>query len=216
MPLKKGDFIEIDYIAKDKDTSSIVDLTSEEEAKKNNIHNKNTKYKPVIICIGENQILKGIDEFLINKEANKEYEIEILPEKAFGKKDPKLMKMMPTQEFKKQNINPFPGLQVRMDNIIGTIRTVSGGRTIVDFNHPLAGHTLIYKIKVNKIVKEDDKKIKSILSPISDDVKVFVKEEVAEIDLELPDAFQKEISNKIKQLIPKIKEIKFKNKLKNN
>ena len=103
-----------------------------------------------------------------------------------------------------------------MDNIIGTIRTVSGGRTIVDFNHPLAGHTLIYKIKVNKIVKEDDKKIKSILSPISDDVKVLVKEEVAEIDLELPDAFQKEISNKIKQLIPKIKEIKFKNKLKNN
>jgi len=207
MLLKKGDFVEIDYLATDKETGKVVDLTTEKDAKEHDLYDPKAEYHPKIICLGENQVLEGIDEFLINKESNKEYETEIPSEKAFGKKDPKLMKIMPARDFKKQKITPFPGLQVRFDELTGTVRAVSGGRIIVDFNHPLAGHTLIYKIKVHEIVKDDKKKLGSLIPP---QIKTTIKEKVAEIDMELPEPIQKQFSEKIKKLIPTIKELKFK------
>ena len=51
--------------------------------------------------------------------------------------------------FKKQNIIPYLGLQVNIDGILGIIRTVTPGRAIIDFNHPLSGKNLIYK-RANK------------------------------------------------------------------
>ncbi len=210
MSLKKGDFITIDYTAKDKESNKVFDTTEEQEAKKNNIYNAKIKYKSVTICLGENQILQGIDDFLIDKDQDKEYEIEIPPEKGFGKKDPHLFKIMPAKEFKKQNIAPFPGLHVRFDELQGTIRSVSGGRIIVDFNHILAGHTLVYKIKTHKLVKEDDKKIESLLVHLDKKAKVTIKDKEAEISSSLPEPLQKYFEDKIKQLIPSIKEVKFK------
>ena len=49
-----------------------------------------------------------------------------------------------------QTLNPIPSLPVNIDNLNGIIRTVSGGRVIVDFNHPLSGRVLSYNVKVNK------------------------------------------------------------------
>ena len=60
--MKKGDFIELDFIGRIKSSNEIFDLTSEEEAKKNNLYSENYKYGSVIICIGQGQILKYIDD----------------------------------------------------------------------------------------------------------------------------------------------------------
>jgi len=210
MALKKGDFIEIDYIATDKEMNKIFDLTSEETAKKLGIYNKDSKYGSITICLGENQVIKGLDDSLIGKEVNKEYDIEIPPELGFGKKDPKLLRMIPLRSFKSQKINPFPGLQLNMDGMIGTVRTVSGGRTIVDFNHPLSGHNLSYHVKINRVVTNNKEKIESILSFLSKDYKVSIKERTAEITIKLPEIIQKQIEPSIKKLIPSIKKILFK------
>ena len=149
MKLKKGDFIEIEYIGRIKDDNKVFDLTNEEVAKKEGIHHKDHIYKPVIICLGFNDIIKGLDEELIGKEPGK-YKIEINSEKAFGKKTYDLIKLVPNSIFNKENIRPFPGLQVNIENLIGTIRSVSGGRSLVDFNHPLAGKDIIYEIEIKK------------------------------------------------------------------
>lgn len=210
MTLKKGDFIEIDYIATDKEINKVFDLTSEENAKKLGIFNKDSKYGPIIICIGENQVIKGLDDSLIGKETKKEYDIEIPPESGFGKKDTKLLRMIPSRSFKSQKINPFPGLQINMDGMIGTIRTVSGGRSIVDFNHPLSGHNLLYHITINKVVTNDQEKIESILSFLAKDFKVSIKEATANITIKIPEIIQKQIEGRIKKLIPSIKKIIFK------
>jgi FKBP-type peptidyl-prolyl cis-trans isomerase SlyD len=206
MKTKKGDFIEIDFTAKVKDTSQIFDLTKESEAKKHNLFNPKQTYKPVIICLGENEIIKGLDQELIGKETGKEYKIELPPEKAFGKKNPKLMKLIPTNNFKKQKINPFPGLQLNMDGIIGTVRAVSGGRTIVDFNHPLAGKTLEYDLKINKIITKSEEKIKAMLKT---EAKIELKDKEAKIHADIPEKVQESLKNHIKKLVPEVKKVTF-------
>ena len=72
--IKKHDFIEIEYTGKLED-GGVFDTTSEKVANENHIHNPQMKYGPVVICIGEHQVLKGIDDFLLDKEAGKDYNI---------------------------------------------------------------------------------------------------------------------------------------------
>jgi len=212
MKTKEKDFIEIDYIGKIKETGEIFDLTIEEEAKNLKVYNPKGEYKPLIICLGKKHVVSGLDEQLIDKEINKEYAIEVPHEKAFGSKNPKLMKIVSTNLFLKQKINPVPGLQVNLGNMIGTIRTVTGGRTILDLNHPLAGKTLIYKVKINKIITDDKEKLEGFLKLHLGlkKINISIKEGTATIDKEIPEELSTRLEKEIKEVIPTIKHIKFK------
>ena len=212
MAIKKGDFIELDFIGRLKETNSIFDLTNEKDAKANEVYNPKMKYGPKSICVGEGHLVKGLDEALIGKDL-KEYKIELESEQAFGKKDPKLMKIVNTNIFLKQQIRPFPGLQVNIDNMIGIIKTVSGGRTIVDFNHPLAGHPVVYEIKILKLIKEDKEKLSALLDPAKHlfqlEINVELKDGEATIKSKLPELLEKGFKERIKELIPSIKKLTF-------
>ena len=213
MAIKQNDFIEIDYTGTVKEDNMIFDTTDEKTAKDNDIHNEEMTYGPVIICVGEKQVIKGLDEWIVGKDAG-EYDVSLKPEDAFGRKDAKLLKLIPTNVFFKQQINPVPGLQVNMDGVVGTIKTVSGGRTFVDFNHPLSGKEVSYHVKVHRIVTDDKEKLESIakLQFGSKRTKVEIKEDVAEIDIgiDVPAQVGEQITAKMKELIPTLKDIKFK------
>jgi len=211
MKLKKGDFIEINFIGKIKDSNQIFDLTDEKTAKENNIYNPKIKYGSIIICLGEKHVVSGLDQELIGKEIGKEYKIELKPEQAFGKKNPKLFQLINTAKFKEQNLKPVPGLQVSVDNMLGIIKSVSGGRTLVDFNHPLAGREVIYEIKILRKIDNDREKLKGLLKLIlGKDVNVKIKDGKATIDEKVPDQLEKVLEEKIKALIPGIKQLSFK------
>ena len=149
--ISKKDFIEIEYEGKLKDEDIIFDTTDEKTAKEQGLANEKSEFGPIVICVGEGQVLAGLDKALEGKEPG-DYTVELNPEDAFGKKDAKLIKMIPHSVFRKQNIQVQPGLQVNVDGMIGLIRRVGGGRCLVDFNHPLSGKELVYKIKINKII----------------------------------------------------------------
>jgi FKBP-type peptidyl-prolyl cis-trans isomerase 2 len=121
--------------------------------------------------------------------------------------------MIPYSAFKKQGVEPQPGMQVNVDNMIGIIKTATGGRCLVDFNNPLSGRDVIYEVKVNKIITDDTEKIKSFikLSLNLKEADVKVSEGKAEIKLEkeIPAEIQKMISDKLLPLVPKVKEVKF-------
>ncbi|MBS3150910.1 FKBP-type peptidyl-prolyl cis-trans isomerase [Candidatus Woesearchaeota archaeon] len=213
MAIKKHDFIEIEYTAIIEDTSQIFDTTDEETAKSANIYNKNAKYNPVVICVGENQILKGLDESLVGKQLKEaEYEIQLQPEDAFGKKNPKLLQLVSQSSFRKQNIIPYPGLQINLDGIMGTIRTVTPGRIIVDFNHPLAGKKIIYKVKIKREVTDKKEKLDSLLSFYIKDFSTEINQD--EVVISAKAKIEKELhevlKEKITSLIPPIKKVTIK------
>jgi len=209
--IKKHDFVEIEYTGRIKEDNVIFDTTDEKVAKENDLHGHD--FGPVIICLGEDQVLKGIDKGLEDKEIGKEYDIEIIPEDAFGKKNAKLIQLIPTNKFKKQNIQPMPGLQVNIDGMVGLVKTVSGGRTLVDFNHPLAGKDLSYKIKINKKITDDKEKLNGYvkISLGTKDFSAEIKENNTKITLkaEIPKEAQDKLSEKITELIPSIKKVEF-------
>jgi len=206
MAIKNQDFVLIDFIARIKETNKIFDLTDEETAKKENLFRKDIKYSPVLVIIGENTSLKGLEKSLIGKEVDQEYTIEIPPEEGFGKKDPKLIRIVPSRIFKEKNINPFPGLQVNIDNIIGTIRSVSGGRIIIDFNHPLAGKNLIYQIKIIKKLETDQEKTNALLEHYLKDYEIELKD--TELTIKTKNNIQKQTAQLLEEKIKKYTKVK--------
>jgi FKBP-type peptidyl-prolyl cis-trans isomerase SlyD len=155
--VKKGDFIELDYTAKIKTKDLVFDTTLEADAKKHGIHNDKILYKSLIVKVGQGQLVKGLDAFIIDKTPGN-YTVELEPEQAFGKKNAKLLRLVSIKEFHKNQIQPMPGLEVELDGHRGVVRTVNGGRVIVDFNHPLSSQDIVYNIIVKGIV--DDPKLK--------------------------------------------------------
>jgi len=156
MPLKKGDFIEIEFTGKTKE-GEIFDSNIKEDLEK---INSKSKAKPLIICVGEGMFLKGVEDFLIEKEIGN-YEIPLSPENAFGKRDVKLIQKIPLNVFKEYKLNPIPGVVFNFDGRLAKILAVSGGRVITDFNNPIAGKDVIYSLKILRKIENLNEKIKA-------------------------------------------------------
>ncbi len=213
MNLKKGDFVEIEYTGKVKSTGEVFDTTSEEIAKQHGLYDENNSYGAVAVCLGAEQLLPGLDSALVGKEVGKTYTIEVSPEEGFGKKDPKLLRLIATSKFRRQGITPVPGLRINIDGVIGTIKTVTGGRTIVDFNHPLSGQVVEYEVKIVKKLSKPDEKLGALIR-----VELLDKNPKLEITdgkakLKLSQEYPKELLDKFKEkalkLIPELSEIEF-------
>jgi FKBP-type peptidyl-prolyl cis-trans isomerase SlyD len=161
MPIASGDFVEIEYTGKT-DTGDVFDTTDENVAKQAGLTGGHARYGPQIICVGKGHVLRGIDTWLVGKDSGAGTTLILKPEDAFGKKNAKLIQMVPTKRFIEQQVRPEPGMPVNIDGMYGIIKTVTGGRTVVDFNHPLANKDITYDLKINAIITDKAKQIEAL------------------------------------------------------
>lgn len=159
MTLQKNDFIEIEFTGKAKG-GEIFDSNIKEDIEKSKLK---LEPKPFVFALGQGMFLKGVDDFLIGKEIG-EYELELEPENAFGKRDSKLVQIIPMKVFHQQKINPFPGAVFNFDGKIARIISVSGGRVMTDFNNPIAGKIVNYKIKIKRKIEDQKEKVKHFVN----------------------------------------------------
>lgn len=213
MALQKGDFIELTYTAKTKESTPIVfDTTQEDVAKKEGIYDEKTAYGPATVVLGEGHVLAGLEKELIGKEVDTPYTITLADEDAFGKKSAKKLQMVPPKVFQKEGIKPFPGLQMNFDGEIGTVKTVSGGRIIVDFNHPLASKDVEYDVKVNRVITDVKEQIEGFFKLMgfkAQDIQATKEKAIISVPAQLPEKLTIPLSEDIKRLTG-VKEVEFK------
>ncbi len=160
----KKDFVELEFVGLA--NSEIFDTNIKERMKELNPNIKEKELaglKPFVVCVGQEMLVKGFDEALEGKEVGKQYKVELPPGKAFGRRDPKLVKTMPLRVFTEKNIQPRSGMVFYLDNFLVRIISVSGGRISVDFNNPLAGKTIEYEFKILKKIDKEEDKINSLM-----------------------------------------------------
>jgi len=112
--------------------------------------------EPLEFEVGSGQIIKGFDDAVIGMKKGEEKEIKISPSEAYGEVNPELIKKIP-----KDNLPPGQEPQPGMMLVLGTpdgrripakITEVTDKDVTIDLNHPLAGKTLNFKIKVVDIL----------------------------------------------------------------
>lgn len=162
--MQRGDFVKIDYIARVKETDKVFDTTIEEVARKTGVHTKDAVYGPVTIVIGAGHIIRGLENALLAMDVGEKKEIDIPPEEAFGQRDQSLITKVHLREFRKHGLAPRRGMRIEINNRWATVRRVSSGRVILDFNHPLAGRELHYTVEILDIITDTKHQIEAIIT----------------------------------------------------
>ncbi len=164
MAIPKNTFVLIEYTIRVKDTNELVDTTLEDVAKKEGRYDPEKVYEPILVIVGEGRLIPGFEEHIEQSgEVGKGLTVEIPPEKAYGARDPSKVKVLNARELLRSGIVPEVGKIIEIGGNVGVIRAISGGRVLVDFNHPLAGKTLICTYKIVKILEDDIEKIRYLL-----------------------------------------------------
>jgi FKBP-type peptidyl-prolyl cis-trans isomerase 2 len=172
--MQVNDFIYVIYSGKIKETGQEFDKTGE---------------KPAPLVIRSGFLLKGLEEVLLGMNVDEKKTVEVTPDKAFGDRNPKLIRLIPISEFRKHDTKPKPGMIFTADNMRGRVLTVSGGRVEVDFNHPLAGKTLVYEVEIKGKIVDTEEKIRAIFEIYSVNEKDKIHSTVIsdkEVDITIP------------------------------
>ncbi len=171
--MEEGDILRVDYEIWIEDSGELYETTIEELAKENGIYDPNKHYHPMVLIVGESDLLEDLDKAIREGKEGDEIEVILPPEKAYGHRDPKLVKVHSYRELARLEIEPEIGKEVYIKGKMGKIISVTPGRVLVDYNHPLAGKTLKYKLHIKEIVKDAGEKVKAIMEIYYHDVENF-------------------------------------------
>jgi FKBP-type peptidyl-prolyl cis-trans isomerase SlpA len=112
---------------------------------------------PASFRVGDGTLPEGFERCLLGLRAGDERRFRLAPEQAFGRGSPANVMTLPRQRFAAA-LNLEPGLVVDFaaaaGSLPGVIKAVEGDRVLVDFNHPLAGRTLVFAVAIRAVAQE--------------------------------------------------------------
>src|SRR3972149_1002091 len=159
--LAKGDIAHIEYdvwVVGPGEQKTLHETTHADVAKAADKYEEKKAYAPVPVVVGHDRLPKGLDEALLDASVGETKEVTIPPGKGAGERE--------------------RGREVHMDGRHGVIMAVTAGRVRVDFNNPLAGRTLKYKVAVAKRAESAEERVRGVLEMdygLGDQVQGFVK-----------------------------------------
>ncbi|WP_085013869.1 FKBP-type peptidyl-prolyl cis-trans isomerase [Cronobacter sakazakii] len=111
--------------------------------------------KPALFRLGDGSLSQGLERELLGLHAGDKKAFTLLPEDAFGTPSPDLIQYFSRRQFIDAGEPDIGAIMLftAMDGseMPGVIREINGDSITVDFNHPLAGHTLHFDIDVLEI-----------------------------------------------------------------
>ena len=108
--------------------------------------------EPMQFIVGDGTMIEGLESVLYGLQAGDRKQITIDPSCAFGDPSDENIHTLARSEFS-ADIELEPNLIIAFstpagDDVPGTILEVSADEVKVDFNHPLAGHELIFEFEI--------------------------------------------------------------------
>jgi len=216
--LAKGDFAKIEFTGKRSSDGHVFDTTSEAAAKDAGLARPGARYGPVLVVVGKGMTIAGIDEALDGMDVGETKAISVPPEKAYGLRSPALVRVIPLSEFRKRDVAPYPGLVIEIDNRSALVKSVNSGRVVVDLNHPLAGETLSFDVKVADRVEGTESRAKALAEngPLKDAEHKFTdgKLDVAVAANDKPESAEYFVAKNafigaVRSLLPEVKQVTF-------
>lgn len=108
--------------------------------------------EPVKITMGHGSISDGMELAIIGLKEGDTQTLTLTPDQGFGDRDEDNIHHMPLSDFP-EDLAPATGLSYTFespegDETPGTVITVKENTAEVDFNHPLAGQTIVFTVDI--------------------------------------------------------------------
>lgn len=141
MPVEKGNKVKIEYEGK------LEDGTVFDSSKNHG--------KPLEFEAGSGQLIKGFNDAVIGMKVGEEKDITLKPEEAYGEPKQEMVQKIPKEQLPKDQ-EPKVGMMLMVglpngQQMPAKIIEIGDADITLDVNHPLAGKTLNFNIKVVEI-----------------------------------------------------------------
>lgn len=106
---------------------------------------------PVSFVHGEQQLLPGLERALVGMRAGEQRKVVVKPEDGYGTVDPTAVREVPKSMMPPESLKV--GLLLLARDAQGEqrpvrVKEVKGDTVVLDLNHPLAGKTLVFDVRV--------------------------------------------------------------------
>ena len=117
-----------------------------------------TQTGPFELEIGKGLMPAGFENALLGMQVGEEKTVVLEPEEAYGRFDENLLHTI-NKSVLGENMHPKPGMVLGMTvdkdgmkhKVPALVTAINGEEVTIDFNHPLAGKKITYKLTVKSI-----------------------------------------------------------------
>ena len=136
LAIENGSMVQIEYTLSD-DAGKVID--------------SNKGQQPLTYTQGNHQLMVGLEKQLEGLRAGQEKKVVLKPDEAFGAVDPSALTEVPKEVLPPESL--VVGAQLMARTATGeerpvVVKEIKDKTVVVDLNHPLAGKTLVFEIKV--------------------------------------------------------------------
>ena len=113
-------------------------------------HEVDRTREPATFVVGDGNLPDGFERAMFGLEAGADAALRIAPEHGFGLPSRERMLTLPMERFRRIPLQR--GIVVSFDTpdgpLAGVVAVIEEESVTVDFNHPLAGHTLLFDVEI--------------------------------------------------------------------
>ena len=114
---------------------------------------------PLTFTLGDGTLVEGLELALYGLRPGDTQRLSLFPEQAFGLRDPEKVHRLSRKDFPADMLLE-PGCIIGFDTpegeeLPGMIVAAEGDDVDVDFNHPMAGHVVIFDVEIIDVVLAD-------------------------------------------------------------
>lgn len=131
-----------------------------QEDGKNEVVESNKHAIPMACLIGHGNILKGLEDAMLGRSSGSELSVTLEPKDAYGERRLNASQKVPIKHLASKHKRLLPGTLVKLSTERGNVdaSVIKAGKFMVelDLNHPFAGKTLIFDIKILSVREASD------------------------------------------------------------
>ncbi len=111
--------------------------------------------EPLTVLIGQGNIIPGLENALLGREAGDQFEVSVAPADAYGERRANYTQRVPKKYFgDAENLRPGMSTVLQTQEAgarMVVVQKVGSSVIDVDLNHPLAGKTLAFDIEITEV-----------------------------------------------------------------
>ncbi|MGP1595154.1 MAG: FKBP-type peptidyl-prolyl cis-trans isomerase [Treponema sp.] len=148
-----------------KDCLVTLEYTLKDEAQE--ILDSSEKLGPLDYLHGYNFLISGLERTLEGKEEGEAFSLTVAPEDGYGLINEDMVFEVNRSQFPPE-VTLEVGMEFDADNHPVRITAIEGDTITVDANHPLAGETLYFDVKIVSVRTATEEEIAAALEPLTE------------------------------------------------
>jgi FKBP-type peptidyl-prolyl cis-trans isomerase SlyD len=119
-----------------------------------NVIESNKGQEPMSYIHGKGQIIPGLEKELSGMKVGEEKKVQVKPEDGYGPVNPEAFQEVPKEKLPPEALNVGTMLMAQGPQGQGIpvrVHQIKESTVVMDFNHPMAGKTLSFDVKITEI-----------------------------------------------------------------